>query len=107
MSFKAGVFTSAATCTHADRELETRLNAKLTAGRAILWTQPDTQEYGLTYSYNGLSKAFMRRTFDLDVDDVAKGLMQTMQTMQNARLRPGWTYDENEVDQLPNWLVYE
>lgn len=97
MSFKPGVFTSNATCTPADLELEQQLNAKLKCGRVVLWSMPNG--HGMTFSYNGLSKTFMRRNFELDLDEVTDGLLRTAAGMQNARLRPGWTYDEDAIEQ--------
>jgi hypothetical protein len=104
--FKAGVFTSKAICTPRDLELEAAINNKLKQGRVSLFTMPDErgEYYGLTYSWRGLSKTMTRRTFDLDIDDVIEGLAITAHGMENAKLPPGYTYEEEDAAKFPQWV---
>lgn len=106
MTFRAGSFTSRATCTPRDLELEAEINKKLKVGKVSLFTMKDEHAdfYGLTYSFRGLSKTVMRRTFDLDVDDVIEGLAITTHGMENAKLTPGWVYEEEDAARFPEWV---
>jgi len=104
--FRPGVFTSRASCTMRDRELETAINAKLPRGQVAAFTVKDdySEIYGLTFSYRGLSKTFMRKSFDLDIADLVDGLSITSESMQNVRLPAGWVDDEDEAAEMPNWV---
>ena len=106
MTFRAGVFTSNAKCTSADLDLEQQINARLERGRVVLWTLDDPHKpaWGMTFTYRGLHKVFTRRSFELDADEVAQSLAKTARGMENARLAPGWIYDEDEVDKFPDWV---
>jgi len=104
--FRSGVFTSRATCTPRDLELEQRINRKLKSGRVSCFTMkgdPDDY-YGVTYSLRGLSKTHMRKEFDVDDNDLIEGLNITARGMENTKLPPGYTYDEDDAERFPQWV---
>ena len=106
MTFRAGVFTSRAICTPRDLELEQAINSKLQLGKVSAFTVEDKNgdSYGLTYSWRGLSKTHLRRTFEVDIDDVIEGLAITAHGMENVKLPPGYTYEEEDAAKFPQWV---
>ena len=106
MTFRAGVFTSRAICTPRDLELEQAINRKLPLGKVSAFTVEDKNgdSYGITYSWRGLSKTFYRTGFDIDIDDMIEGLGITAHGMENVKLPPGYTYEEEDAEKFPQWV---
>lgn len=101
---KRGVFTSSATCTDSDRNLENEINRRLAGrGKVSAYTilDPDGNRYGITYSHNGRHQTFVRQRFDVDIDALIGGLNITAMGMENVSIPRGWVYDPDEADVDP------
>jgi len=107
VTFKPGVFTSRTTCTPADLELERALNAKLKLGKVTCYTVDMTPpRYGVCFTWRGMSRTHERPEFFgvAYADELVDALMTMADGMQNARLSPAWTANEDELKDMPQWL---
>jgi hypothetical protein len=99
---RKGLFQSNATCTEQDRELEARINeglARAGRGRVALYTEERDggQKFGMVFYIGTRSKTVTRDHFELDIEDVVRGLSSIA---QNAALPIGWSYDVEDADFL-------